>query len=441
MPPLRFHLLGQPQIEVGEEALSGFVSAKAQALLIYLAMSPGRHTRTRLANLLWSEFTDEQARNNLRTTLSNLNGLVGPRLTIERDAVSYNPKQPYWLDVDIVRTTFDSPLDGKELHRWEEASALYRGGLLEGFSIRNAPVFEDWLLAQREPFHGMVLRGLGRLADHCIAEGTYETGLATTRRLLLLEPWLEQSHRQQMVLLAYSGQRSAALTQYETCRSVLAAEFGVEPQEETTALFQQARNGTLSPPTPRQPAAQGWIGRLRQLTHPASAPARRSPAAPPQPHIDWDSIPDAPQLVGREAEADRLIAWLTTDQCRLVTLYGLRGQGKSALAAKVVRSLVGPSPIPAQSLKNLPEKAEYTEGGPFQVVLWRSLRHSPSLTEMLRAWVVFLGKGEVDIPPGQDEQISMLIECLRRWRCLLVLDDVEDILHKADMTVGNSQGL
>ena len=113
MLPLRFHLLGQAQIEVGEEALSGFVSAKAQALLIYLAMSPGRHTRNRLANLLWREFSDEQARNNLRTTLSNLNGLVGPHLTIERDAVSYNRKQPYWLDVDIVRTTFDSPWTAK----------------------------------------------------------------------------------------------------------------------------------------------------------------------------------------------------------------------------------------------------------------------------------------------------------------------------------------
>ncbi len=439
MPPLRFHLFGQAQIEVGEEALVGFISAKAQALLIYLAMSPGRQARTRLANLLWSEFSDDQARNSLRTTLSNLNRLVGPHLTIERDAVSYNRKQPYWLDVDVVRTTFDSPLDGTQLPRWEEASALYRGGLLEGFSIRNTPVFEDWLLMQREHYHGMALRGLSRLADQCIAEGAYESGLATTQRLLLLEPWLEQSHRQQMLLLAYDGQRSAALTQYETCRAVLAAEFGVQPQEETTALFQQVRSGTLPLPTPRQRARPGWMGRLRQLVQPAFAPASQPSPTPLQPSIDWDSLPDAPQLVGREAEADQLTAWLTREQCRLVTLYGLGGQGKSALAATVVRSLVGPSPIADQSLENLPDEAEYTEDRPFQVVLWLSLRHSPSLTEMLRTWALFLAKRDADIPSGVDEMISLLIECLRRWRCLLVLDDVEDILRKADVTAGAAQ--
>lgn len=186
MPPLQFHLLGQLQIEADKEMLSGFVSAKAQALLIYLLLSPGRHSRNKLANLLWSEFADDQARNSLRTTLSNLNSLVGSHLTIERDAISYNHKQPYWLDVDVVRTTFDASLNGKEMRQLEEAFTLYRGGLLEGFQIRNAPVFEDWLLVQREHFHGLVLQGLSHLADRCIAEGAYETGLATTRRLLVL---------------------------------------------------------------------------------------------------------------------------------------------------------------------------------------------------------------------------------------------------------------
>ena len=440
MLPLRFHLLGQPQIEIGEKALSGFISAKAQALLIYLALSPGRQSRTRLANLLWSEFSDDQARNNLRTTLSNLNGLVSPHLTIERDAVGYNRNQPHWLDVDVVRTTFESSLEGKDLHQLAETSALYRGGLLEGFSIRNTPIFEDWLLMQREHYHGMVLRGLSRLADRCIAEGAYAIGLTTTRRLLLLEPWREQSHRQQMLLLAYDGQRSAALTQYETCRAVMAAEFGVQPQEETTALSQQVRNGTLPLPTPRKLAGPGWIGRLRQLVQPAFAPASQPSPAPLQPSIDWDSLPTAPQLVGREAEADQLTAWLTKEQCHLVTLHGLRGQGKSALAASVVRSLVGPSPLPDQFLENPKPEAGPTEEKPFQVVFWLSLRHSPSLTEMLRTWVLFFAKRDADIPSGVDEMISLLIECLRRWRCLLVLDNVEDILSKADMTVGAAQG-
>lgn len=439
MPPLRFYLLGQLQIEMGQAALSGFVSAKAQALLIYLVLSPGRHSRNRLANLLWSEFTDDQARNNLRTTLSNLNSLVGPHLTIERDAISYNHKQPYWLDVDVVRTTFDASLDGKEMHQLEEASALYRGSLLEGFSIRNVPVFEDWLLVQREHFHGLVLRGLSRLADRCIAEGAYESGLAATRRLLTLEPWQEQSHRQQMALLAYSGQRAAALSQYERCRAILAAEFAVEPQEETTLLFHQVRDGTLTSPTQRQSAPQGWLARLRRLTQPASPPPLPDSSAPSSPSIDWDSLPGAPPLVGREAEIDQLTRWLTTEQCRLITLYGLGGQGKSALAASVVRSLVGPSPISGRTPESLPTEAKQAGDNSFQVVLWRSLRHGPRLTDLLQAWLLFFTKGEVVIPAGEDEQLSMLIECLRRWRCLLILDDAEGILHEVNTTGGKVQ--
>lgn len=248
----RFRLLGEPYIEVDQEPLTGFVSTKAQALLIFLVMSPGRHSRNRLANLLWSEFADDQARNNLRTALSNLRGLVGPHLSIERDAIAYRRDIPYWLDVDIVRETFAPRLDKQMISYIGEATALYRGDLLECFRVRNAPAYEDWVLDQREYLHGLVLRGLSQTADRCIAEGEYEAGLEVTRRLLTLEPWREQSHRQQLLLLAYTNQRSAVIAQYETCRSILWEEFGVEPLPETTALFEKIKAREIVPPQPVQ---------------------------------------------------------------------------------------------------------------------------------------------------------------------------------------------
>ena len=68
------------------------------------------------------------------------------------------------------------------------------------------------------------------------------------RRCLQLEPWDEQAHRQVMQALALQGQRSAALAQYEACRKALAEELGVEPEPETTRLYQGIRAGLERPP-------------------------------------------------------------------------------------------------------------------------------------------------------------------------------------------------
>ncbi len=64
------------------------------------------------------------------------------------------------------------------------------------------------------------------------------------RRILQLEPWREEAHRQLMLLLAQSGQRSAALAQYELCRQALRSELNVEPDAATLELVARIRAGT-----------------------------------------------------------------------------------------------------------------------------------------------------------------------------------------------------
>jgi DNA-binding SARP family transcriptional activator len=438
MTTLRFRLLGEPHIEADQRPLTGFISTKAQALLIYLVMSPGRHSRNRLANLLWSEFTDDQARNNLRTALSNLRGLVGPHLDIERDAVAYKRDMPFWLDVNVVRDTFGSRLDKQVISRIDEATALYQGDLLDGFQVRNAPIYEDWILNQRESLHGLVLRGLSQTADRCIAQGEYESGLAVTRRLLTLEPWHEQSHRQHLLLLAYTNQRTAAMAQYETCRTILWNEFGVEPMPETTALFEKIKANGITPspvpspvPYPTPPAAaHSWLGRLTGFVRPAVTHSDVAPLQNTQGFIDWDSIPDSSPLVGREEEAGQLIRWLDAEPSRLIGVHGMGGQGKSSLVASVVRSLIGPSPMAGHpSDRSVHSNGAATASGEFHVVLWHSLATAPDLRQWVQHWVAFLAKREIDLSIGSDELILTIIECMRRWRCLIVLDDVDGILQ------------
>ncbi|MBV7339784.1 hypothetical protein KFU94_68545 [Chloroflexi bacterium TSY] len=241
---LRLQLLGSPQIYLDEVPVSAITIGKAQALLYYLSVTGRPHPRASLATLLWAETSDRQARKNLRKLLTHLRPTIGPYLTITREAVAISDAKAHWLDVDLLRmalATESAPMDVALLER---ATTLYRGEFLDGFGIRNAPIFEEWMLTERAHYHELTVRALTLLAQHYLAEEEYEAGLASTRRLLTLEPWREVAHQQQMCLLASMGDRTAALTQYETCRTILAAEFGVDPMPETQELYEQIKAGS-----------------------------------------------------------------------------------------------------------------------------------------------------------------------------------------------------
>ena len=133
------------------------------------------------------------------------------------------------------------------MRRLEEAVALYRGEFLEGFYVRNAPAFEEWVLSEREHLRQMAVHALFSLVAHYTTGGDYGRGLSYATRLLMLEPWHEEVHQQMMFLLALSGQRSAALNQFEICRRLLAEELGAEPNRDTVELHRKIASGEIVP--------------------------------------------------------------------------------------------------------------------------------------------------------------------------------------------------
>jgi hypothetical protein len=104
----------------------------------------------------------------------------------------------------------------------EAAVALYQGEFLHGFHVRGARPFDGWAAQERERLHLAVADALHSQVDRDLAGGAFRAGIEHAQRLLALDPLLEAAHRQMMLLLAASGQRSAALSQYETCRDLLA---------------------------------------------------------------------------------------------------------------------------------------------------------------------------------------------------------------------------
>ncbi len=411
MSKLEIHLLGTPQFYLDGAPLDGFVTRKAQALLIYLIGANHPVFRDSLAAMFWPDGSEYSASNNLRRVLPNLRKLVGSHLIIDRRTVAFDRESDYWLDVDFFTDTLQAlpdeggdadagPVDDDLL---EAALSLYTDEFLAGFHVSGVPVFEEWVLFEREHLRGLAIRGLGVLADRCLQRGDVQAGLRATRRLLELEPWYESAHRQQMALLARSGERAAALEQYERCRAMLAKEFGLPPSEETIALHRRIQAGEVGRPLAALPVA---------------APEPDS-AFPPA--CDLDNIPRQSLFIGRGEELAQLRQWHQVDRASVIAILGVGGAGKTTLTAHYARSLFEQTPGPDPA------------AAPVERVLWQSLVNAPPFSATMRLWLHALsGGGPVHLPETVDEQLALLFDHLRRERCLLVLDNVESILQEGE---------
>ena len=277
MPRLSLSLLGSFQATLDGRPITGFESDRVRALLAYLAVEADRpHRRETVVGLLWPDWPEPSASTNLRNALSNLRKAIGDReaaapvLLVDRETIQFNPAGDAWVDVHAFRELTGTQ---RPAHDQEQGIALYRGPFLEGFSLKDSAAFEEWVTATREQLERRCLAALARLAEQHEAVGDLAKACEVAWHAVDLAPWQEESHRRLMRLLAVSGQRSAALAQFETCRSVLKRELGVEPAAETTRLYELIRDGVIE---------SGRVGEResRSVTGSASdsPPLARSPA-------------------------------------------------------------------------------------------------------------------------------------------------------------------
>ena len=237
---LQLRLLGGFEARGATGTLLTLPTKKAQALLAYLGTRPGQpRRRDTLAALLWSETTDHQSRDSLRHALAALrktlarDGNHASVLRVDGPTLSLDPEG---IEVDVV--TFERRAAEGTPEALEEAAELYRGDLLLGFGLTE-PLFEDWLVAERERLREIALEALARLLAHQSRTAGTERAIRTALRLLALDPLQETVHRTLMQLYARQGRRAAALKQYQLCVDGLQRELGTEPERETKALYQE----------------------------------------------------------------------------------------------------------------------------------------------------------------------------------------------------------
>nr|HID14401.1 hypothetical protein [Anaerolineae bacterium] len=264
---LRLELLGLPVIQINGEAVN-LRRRRSRALLYYLAATNVPQSRDHLIALLWPDLDEPRARHAFRSTLYQLRQ-AGLPIEANRETVYFSAQAEVWVDVTVFRQraahlcapTDPTATGPMALAQLTELAALYRGEFLEGFYLDSLN-YEEWLYLERERWHGAYLDVLERLIEAQIEAGHYLQALNTAQQALATDPLQERFHRAAMRLLAWLGQRTEALTQYERCVQVLRGKLGIAPLDETEALHRAILEGKVVPPigTPGAsgPAGERW---------------------------------------------------------------------------------------------------------------------------------------------------------------------------------------
>ena len=262
----------------------------------------------------------------------------------------------------------------------------YGGDFLNGFYLEGAPYFDEWVLGQRARLRELAQEILVTLITHFSDQLEYETAIHYARQALAIEPWHEEVQRELMRLLAFSGQRSAALTQYENCRRLLSDELGAEPGAAMVELYEQIKSGEF-------PGLQAKAAHRRLL----------EPALPPH-NLPMQTTP----FVGRDLELAALASSLADPTIRLITILGPGGMGKTRLALAAAAAQLG---------------GKAGDAAFHQGVFFITLARLETPDQMLPAIAEAVGLRF----EAKDEPKEQLLRFLRQKTLLLVLDNFEHL--------------
>lgn len=261
---LHLHLLGTPQIRVGDSPLHEFPAPKVKLLFFYLVLFRHIvHSRAALAGLFWGESGEAQARHSLNTTIWRLRQWLetlrihpAGLLLVENEQIEFNASGPLWLDTAEFEQhiTRARQLSGSAPEHSADAMTraieLYRGDLLDGY-------YTDWCVAERARLQQLFMQALVYLMVYHGGRREYAQAITFAQRLLRDEPLREDVQRELMKLFVLDNQPAEALLQYRRCETALRDELGIQPMPETQQVFRQLLLKTAASPLGDKLAALG----------------------------------------------------------------------------------------------------------------------------------------------------------------------------------------
>lgn len=364
---LEIRLLGRFEVRRDGEAVE-IPSRPSQSLLAYLALNTGaRLRREKLAGLLWPDSDETKARRQLRQALWRLRKSIGDEYILaDKISIGFNPDANYMLDVDVI----------KDDAAWSQAKDEvvqniedYAGELLPGF-------YDEWVVFERERLRAVFELQMQLLLNRLLEDQRWADALRCGECWIARGEVPEPAYR--AVMIAHHGLRDASRISevFQRCTDALRDELGVDPSAETRLLYERLLKEDkpleTPPPTPRH-----------NLRHPLTS------------------------FIGREDELDQIREQLVDPSCRLLSLSGPGGIGKTRLAIQVAHELLH----------------DFTHG-----VFFLPLAHLSSAELLAPTIADELGFSFYD----EEEPKAQLLNYLREKEMLLVMDNLEHLLEEVN---------
>ena len=411
MPSLSVKLFGHPIITIGDKPTE-IKRRKGLAIIAYLAATGEVQGREFLATLLWPESDQSRSRAGLRSALFSINkSEMSEWLMVDKEFISLELGSADQVDV----LTFSRLLAEVDSHqhslgelcescfsRLETAVGLYTDDFLAGFTLENAPSYDEWQFFLGDALKRQQKEALSSLLSQIRHEKRLEQAIPYAKRLLALDSLDEEAQRQLIRLYAQVGQKSAALRQYQQCLNLLEQELGLPPEDQTVALFEEISNGTVGPPA--------------DINFGAGTDLKSTKAVP-------HNLPSSStSFVGRHGEVARVKKFLADPNNRLLTIVGPGGMGKTRLALDVAHSER--------------EEGHFSDG-----IYFVGLSRLEEPSGIVPAIAESVGLALLD---GNRSPRQQLLDYLRNKSQLLILDNFEHLLSGAELAadlLNNGPGL
>ncbi len=325
--PMRICLLGTFSLNFEGRQVTSLYASRPQTLLAYLLLHQQTpQPRHRLAFTLWPDSSDAQARANLRNLLHTLRQAVpnaDAYLALDVHTVQWRPDAACWLDVAIFREALEAAKQTTDpvimRQQLETAIDAYQGPLLPGN-------YDDWIIPLREEFQQAYIEGLNQLVMGLEQAGTYQEAIRYARRWQQEDPLDEAAAIALIRLHALSGDRAGVRRAYQACTAALHKELDAGPGPETQAAYKTAMQ-----------FINDRTGEVKTASRTAT-PSPNSPRASPR--QSWQLPPQTSSFFGREVELAQLAQLLADPLCRLLTITGPGGVGKTRLALEAAKGHV-----------------------------------------------------------------------------------------------------
>ncbi|MEZ4656714.1 MAG: BTAD domain-containing putative transcriptional regulator [Caldilineaceae bacterium] len=246
MCTLTVSLFGKLDIRLDGKTVEGLEGRKVQELFCFLLVHRDRaHYREELATLLWEDTSSSQSKKYLRQALWQLQSALEPPveqphfLLVDAEWVHINPAANLHVDALDFERAFTNMqalpvdmLDAQRIETLQHAISYYHGDFLEGW-------YQDWCIYERERYQSIYLAMLEKLLSYYEAQQNCELGMICGLEILRHDRAQERTHRRLMRLYYLTGNRTAALRQYQACVEALDEELGVGPAQSTQRLYTQ----------------------------------------------------------------------------------------------------------------------------------------------------------------------------------------------------------